>query len=246
MPPEGNLPVFSPDESPMKQLVHAVVLISANAEWRALFPELAGALGPATPPAHSPYGDWFEVNIHERRVIFLHGGWGKVAAAASTEYAVSRWQPQHILNLGTCGGFAGLAEPGEILLAEETLIYDIIEQMGDPQEAIRYYLSRPSWPEPLPALPFPVRRVRLVSADRDILATEISSLVERYGAVAADWESGAIAWVAGRHHLPCLILRGVSDLVSAEGGEAYGDLQVFQQRTQEIMRILMGGLAFLV
>lgn len=242
MQPEGNLPALFPDESPMKQTVHAVVLISANAEWRALFPNRLGDLESPSLSAPSPYGDWFEARVHDHQLVFLHGGWGKVAAAASAEYAISRWHPQRILNLGTCGGFSGLAEPGEILLAEETLIYDIIEQMGDPQEAIRHYISRPTWPEPLPVLPFPVRRVRLVSADRDILSSEIPTLVRNYGAVAADWESGAIAWVVGRHNLPCLILRGVSDLVSAEGGEAYGDLQVFQQRTQEIMRTLVGGL----
>ena len=64
------------------------------------------------------------------------------------------------------------------------------------------------------------------------------ALIEKYNAVAADWESGAIAWVAKKNGVKCLILRGVSDLVSSEAGEAYGNYDLFSQRTKEVMRKL--------
>lgn len=219
--------------------VFALILVSAGAEWRALFPDLVNGLSDRTAVKATPYGEYFEARIANRRVIFLHGGWGKVSAAASTEYAVSRWQPQRLVNLGTCGGFAGRANVGEILLAEETLIYDIIEQMGDPHAAVEHYTSQPQWPVLPRNLPVPLRRVRLISADRDIVPEEIPFLVLQYDAVAADWESGAIAWVAGRHNLPCLILRGVSDVVGVSGGEAYGALEVFHTRAGSIMQTLL-------
>ena len=98
----------------------------------------------------------------------------------------------------------------------------------------------------LAKLPFPVRRVRLVSADRDILSSDIPGLIEQYGAVAADWESGAIAWVAERHNLPCLILRGVTDLVSTSSGEAYGGIEIYRNRSRGIMQILVGALPDLI
>ncbi len=84
--------------------VECVVLISATAEWDAV-----RDCFPAARCAPSPYGDWFadEMKIHDetRRVVLFHGGWGKVAAAGSTQYAVGRWAPRSIVNLGTCGGF---------------------------------------------------------------------------------------------------------------------------------------------
>jgi len=52
----------------------------------------------------------------------------------------------------------------------------------------------------------------------DIMAEDIAPLVEKYDAMAADWESGAIAWVAKKNNQRLLILRGVSDLVGGEGG----------------------------
>jgi len=219
--------------------VFALILVSAGAEWRALFPDLVDGLADRSPVEVTPYGECFQARINDQQVVFFHGGWGKVAAAASAEYAVSRWQPQRLVNLGTCGGFAGRVNAGDILLAEETLIYDIIEQMGDPHAAVEHYTSQPQWPNLPRNLSVPLRRVRLISADRDIVPEEIPFLVLQYDAVAADWESGAIAWVAGRHNLPCLILRGVSDVVAASGGEAYGALEVFQTRARSIMQTLL-------
>jgi adenosylhomocysteine nucleosidase len=79
----------------------------------------------------------------------------------------------------------------------------------------------------------------LISADRDILVEDIPGLVQKYGAVAADWESGAIAWVAKRNAVRCLILRGVSDLVGSGGGEAYGNIVLFHENTRTIMHRLI-------
>ena len=160
-------------------------------------------------------------------VVFVHGGWGKSSAAASAQYAIDRWSPNLVVNLGTCGGFEGEVEKYAVMLVERTVVYDIIEQMVDAEEAIRDYTTEIdlSWlREPYP---HPVMRTVLVSADRDLMAEEISDLKSKYGAVAGDWESGAIAWVANRNRVRCLILRGVSDLVGDGGGEAYaGNVQI--------------------
>ena len=64
----------------------------------------------------------------------------------------------------------------------------------------------------------------------------------RYHPVVADWETGAIAWVAQRNRTPVLILRGVTDLVSPDKAEAQGDLKLFQQNTVRVMQDLVGSL----
>jgi adenosylhomocysteine nucleosidase len=84
-----------------------------------------------------------------------------------------------------------------------------------------------------------VRRGLLVSADRDIVAEDIPQLVARYGAVASDWESGAIAWVVNKNNVRCLILRGITDIVGAGGGEAYGNITLFHERTRNVMKSLI-------
>ncbi len=79
----------------------------------------------------------------------------------------------------------------------------------------------------------------MVSADRDLLPDEIQGLQTRYGAAVGDWESGAIAWVAALNHTPLLILRGVTDLVSISGGEAYGNSTFFTESAKKIMERLV-------
>lgn len=217
-------------------MTDAVIAVSANAEWRVV---RAYFRDHPLEIESTPYGECFSLALGQRQVVFLHGGWGKIAAAASTQYALARWSPRLLVNLGTCGGFAGQVERGALLLVDRTLVYDIIEQMSDPQAAVDHYSADLdlSWlHEPLP---LPVRRGLLVSADRDICVPDIPMLIERYGAVAADWESGAIAWVAKRNHTRCLILRGVSDLVSSEGGEAYADANVFRDGARMVMEPLL-------
>jgi adenosylhomocysteine nucleosidase len=207
-----------------------VVIISANAEWRVI-----KELIPTQEITHSPFGETFE----HQGLTFFHGGWGKISAAATTQYTIDQFNPDLLINLGTCGGFSGRIETGTIILVERTLVYDIIEQMGDSSEAIQHYASSLdlSW---LPStLPYPTQRGLLVSADRDIVVEDIPMLIEKYDAVAADWESGAIAWVAQKNHTPLLILRAVSDLVGGDGGEAYGNLDLFHQRTKTVMKTLL-------
>jgi adenosylhomocysteine nucleosidase len=219
-----------------------VVIISANAEWRVvkeLYPNLEIQL--------SPYGEFAEITLNVERLTLFHGGWGKISAAATAQYVIDHFQPDLLVNLGTCGGFVGRIETGTIMLVERTLVYDIIEQMGDGVEAIEHYATdidlswldggRWTMDDGSHGQSSTVHGL-LVSADRDIVVEDIPMLIEKYDAVAADWESGAIAWVAKRNNTRLLILRGVSDLVGGDGGEAYGNIEIFRERTKTVMREL--------
>lgn len=220
------------------QIKRIVILISANSEWKAVKALFSGA-----DINSSPYGEWFDQVDHgANQVSYFQGGWGKIAAAASTQYVIDRWKPDLLINLGTCGGFAGEIAQGAFILANETIVYDIIEQMGDFDEHIAHYRTHLdlSWlREPYPQA---VKLTRLVSADRDLLVEEIPMLKSRYSAVAGDWESGAIAWVAARNHTRLIILRGVTDLVGAQGDLAYGNLEYFHAAAAEMMPRLVAAL----
>jgi adenosylhomocysteine nucleosidase len=218
-----------------------VVLVSADAEWRAT----TETLKPVR-VWRSPYGEYFIHVIAEEPVLVFHGGWGKIAAAGSTEHVICRWEPRLLINLGTCGGLEGRIQRGEILLVTRTITYDIQEAIGDSAEAIRAYTTDIdlSWIDD--GFPVDVRRAHLVSADRDLVPAETDDLVRTYAALAADWESSAIAHIAKLHACPLLILRGVSDLVGVRGGEAIGNLSLYQSLASGIMRSLLGSLPDLI
>jgi adenosylhomocysteine nucleosidase len=226
-----------------------VILISANAEWQATKQLLAPRRIHSTSLGEN--FKWDSCSSSGRAIVkfpvtFFHGGWGKISAATTAQYAIDHFHPGLLINLGTCGGFEGHIDRETILLVTKTIIYDIIEQMTDPEEAIEHYSTDIdlSWiigGNILNGNLFPSSIIRgpLVSADRDILAADIPMLIQKYGAVAADWESGAIAWVAKKNCVHCLILRGVSDLVGVEGGEAYGNIGLFHEKTKNVMEKLL-------
>ena len=212
-----------------------VVIISASAEWDGVKP-----LFPDAKIHHSPFGESFNLELDTWHLTLFHSGWGKIASAAVMQHVIDKHAPDLIVNLGTCGGFAGVVNQGDVILVEKTFVYDIVELMGDLDISTFYASSLDlSWlPEPYP---HPVRRGTLASADSDLPPDKIAFLRSN-GAIAADWESAALAWVAQKNHARLLILRAVSDIVSEEGGEAYNNIEIFNQRAKEIMKELFAQL----
>jgi adenosylhomocysteine nucleosidase len=75
----------------------------------------------------SPYGEYFFQQISDERLLFFHGGFGKVAAAASTQYVIDHFQPIHLINIGTCGGVEGRIQRFDVVVPDKLVIYDIYE-----------------------------------------------------------------------------------------------------------------------
>ena len=221
------------------QKIKYAVVISANAEWKTI-----KRLYPSENYKKSPWGEYFFKNVDvkpgKKKVLFFHEGWGKVAAAGGTQYIIDMFNPDILINLGTCGGFEGKSEIMDIILADKTVIYDIKEAMGDSKEAIEDYSTviDLSWLGNR-ELPVKVKKSVLVSADRDLIPAETEQLNLLYNAVAGDWESGAIAYVCNRNNKKILILRGVTDLVNSLSGEAYNNLSLFEYRTDLVMSKLL-------
>ncbi len=139
-----------------------IVLISAIAEWNAVKP-----LFPDAKIRRFPFGECFDILIQDEHISFFHSGWGKIASAGSMQYVLDRYTPDLVVNLGTCGGFEGVVNQGDIILVDRTYVYDIVELMGD-LDIVSYYASSLdlSWlTEPYP---FPVRRGLIASADSDL------------------------------------------------------------------------------
>lgn len=213
-----------------------VVLVSADGEWRAIDSIFATAKRASTPWGESLVA---EIGPTREPVLFVHGGWGKIAAAGSAQYVIDDFHPTLLVNLGTCGGFEGLVRRGDVILVERTVVYDIIERMGDPQEAIADYATKLDLSWVGLQAPTPVVRATIVSADQDLDPATLSRLHKDYGAVAGDWESGAIAYTARRNGTRLLILRGVTDVVGPAGDETYANEAAFVQAAKTIMADLI-------
>jgi len=140
----------------------------------------------------------------------------------------------------------GLVDIYDVILAEETVIYDIIESMSSYQDAIDHYSVKPDLDWLGSDLPFEVKRLKQYSGDRDIRPEDVSGILRDFGAVVADWESGAFAWVCDRNKRDWLVIRVVTDLVNDREGEALGNAELWRQRTREVMPKLLEHVPWLV
>jgi len=215
-----------------------LVLISANAEWK-----VVKSIFPNEKYEPTPWGEFFETEIKTSKrsipVLFFHEGWGKTAAAGGTQYAIDRWNPDYMINFGTCGGFEGRINRFDVLLVTKTIIYDIKEAMGDSKQAIDDYTTEIDLSGIKVDAADSVKTSLLVSADKDLVPSEITELKEKYNAIAGDWESGAIAYTCKRNNKKLLILRGVTDIVTSTNGEAYHHEHVFLNGTDVVMKKLI-------
>src|SRR6185295_1016902 len=82
------------------------------------------------------------------------------------------------------------------------------------------------------AFPFPTRRGTLLTGDGDVRAANVGRFRKRFTALAADWESGAVAKVCALNQVPCLILRGVSDIPA---GPPAGQFARYRANTPHVM-----------
>lgn len=209
-----------------------VVIISADAEWNGIKP-----LFPNANIQRFPFGECFDAVIGGQPITLFHSGWGKIASAGAMQYLIDNRSPDLIVNLGTCGGFEGVVQQGKIILVDRTYVYDIVELIGD-LDIATYYASSLDLDWLAEPYPHPARRGMIASADSDLPPQKIPFLKSK-GAITADWESAALAWVAQKNNARLLILRAVSDMVSEEGGEAYDNIEIFNERAKGIMKRLI-------
>ncbi len=219
-----------------------IILISADNEWNVVRDYLR-----PVEVLCSPFGEWFQhdFDIQDRHVnvAFFQTGCGKIPAAAATQFVIDKYNPRIIINFGTCGGFKGKVEKEDILLVEKTVVYDIYERSANQDDQIAKYETELdlSWL----AKPYPMNAVTITmaTADQDLDPKRIPYLHQKYGAIAADWESGAIAYVAFRNKkVRSLIVRGVSDVLNPSNGKPSSEKEI-REGTEAIMKKLIDGMA---
>jgi adenosylhomocysteine nucleosidase len=160
-----------------------------------------------------PFGKYVEHAIGKHDAILYKSGATKTRAAAACQFAVDKWHPDAVINLGTCGGVAENIAKRTIVVAKKTFQYDVLEKFGKPSSRFRRGLKTDldlSWVD----FGRDSRRLcigTIASADQD-LDNEQREILHRKGVLAADWESASIATICRLNNIRCLILRGVSDI----------------------------------
>ena len=190
----------------MKLAIH----ICSEIEWR----NTKAILKISTAKLQSqPFGEFFYYRIGQHRSIIYQSGATKTRSAAACQFAIDTWHPDAVVNLGTCGGVADKVKKLNIILADKTFQYDVIQRFGKPSVCFKRGLKKTldiSWVD-LTKVSRTIYIGTIASADQD-LADEHRKVLQNKKVLTADWESASIAKICKLNKIKCLILRGITDI----------------------------------
>jgi adenosylhomocysteine nucleosidase len=171
--------------------------------------------------------------MHDKEVILLRSGIGKVNAAMSTAVLLQHFKPDCIINTGSAGGFDPSLNVGDVVISTEVRHHDV------DVTAFGYEYGQ------VPQLP------AAFTADEKLKQTAINSVKElgdaqvvsgliatgdsfmndpvRVDAIrdkftdlqAVEMEAAAIAQVAHQFHVPFVIIRSLSDIAGKESDVSF-------------------------
>ena len=205
-----------------------VVQISTQTEWDALL----ALLDPAPSVEQTPLGaciryTWMH-GLTPVSGVLMHGGVGKIMAAASTQWAALVWQPRCLVLIGTCGAVDPAMRELDLVCATHTVVHDIaIEHIVRvlTTELEQHWQGLPT--------PHPVHEGMIVSGDMAITAHNVEGIRARHAALAADWESGAVAKICALNNVPCIVLKGISD--TPDTTDVDDQFQRYRRNTPPVM-----------
>lgn len=204
------------------------IQICSNREWRSfkeIFSISAASIGV------TPYGEYVSKIIEGKECIFYHSGATKTKSTGACQYAISKWNPNFIFVLGTCGGVSSKLNVLDVVIANKTVQYDCI--VGDKHNTITFYEKLieeidNSWID-FTKLTVSIFEGLIATADQDLGPKQLDMLASE-NVLCADWESGAISHICRLNNVKCCILRGISDIPRRDDDQSH-DKQTMDYRT---------------
>lgn len=168
----------------------------------------------------------------EAELYILESGAGEIAAAAGTEFLISRFDVDMIVNFGVVGGLSEDMKVTKLCVVDKVIHYDFdttgwlnLERGQYPDQSERYPAATESLVDAAVSVLPELRRVICASADKFIDPPEQKAELHRlYGADICDMEAAGIVLTCRRSGVPCLLIKAVSDGLTGGGAEFLTEL----------------------
>ena len=206
------------------------MIVAIRREIDALLCSCGTPAGIDETPAYTIY----KYTIGANELFVAESGAGELSAAATTQYLISVYGAEMIVNFGVCGGLTDDMGLCSTVVVEKAVHYDFDTSAYDHCLPCQYpgydTIYIPVQEKILAAARKAVPEVRFVtcaSADKFVEGREAKSrLHQLYAAEICEMEAAGILLTADRNHVPALLVKGVSDGVA--GGAMQFDEMVHE------------------
>lgn len=177
--------------------------------------------------------DFVTGTLQGKKVVLLKSGIGKVNAAMATTILHEKYEPTHIINTGSAGGFAEELEVGDLVISTEVTHHDVDVTAFDYE-----YGQVPGLPATYKANEKLIKSALHATNDLDsakaatgLIATgdsfmqeesRVQFVREKFPAMlASEMEAAAIAQVCHQYRTPFVIIRALSDIAGKESSVSF-------------------------
>ena len=203
------------------------MIVAIPEEIDALFRSIGTPAGVEEAPG---YKIWcYELN--ENSIYVAGSGAGEISAASTTQYLITKYGAELIVNFGVCGGLTDDMGLQRTVVVEKAVHYDF-DASGFNNSTPGQYLGFPDIYLPATgelvqlALQTEPALIPAVCASADKFVADPAAkrdLHTRYGAHICEMEAAGIILTANRNQVPVLLIKGVSDSVSG-GAEEFAEM----------------------
>lgn len=160
-------------------------------------------------------------------LIILNCGAGEIAAASGTQYLISEYHVDMVVNFGVVGGLTEEMAKTKTCIVEKVVHYDFDTSAIDHVEVGRY-LQYPDVYIPADKMLYnkarelypDLKSVICASADKFVADPEQKRALHRmYNADICEMEAAGIALTCNRNNVPCVMLKVVSDGITGGAEE---------------------------
>jgi adenosylhomocysteine nucleosidase len=167
--------------------------------------------------------------IAGKDVVVAKSGIGKVNAAVTTALLLDEYEITCLINTGLAGGLSP-AKCGDIVVSSQVAYSDVDFRAVNPELPFGQMEGEPFVVKTDPKLlqdaldvlkqsKTPHRLGTIVSGDQFVTSvSQLAPVIAHFSdVVACEMEGMAVAVTAWHFHVPCIILRGISDVIDAPG-----------------------------
>ncbi|MGV8984470.1 5'-methylthioadenosine/S-adenosylhomocysteine nucleosidase [Clostridium sp.] len=184
----------------------------------------------------------YQYKLDENNLFVIHSGAGQIAAAMSTQFLISQFKVNLIVNFGVVGGLTH-----EMALARTCIVESVVHYDFDTSEAdgcdVGRYLDYPSvyisttkeiMDKALESEPL-LKKVICASGDKFIASKEKKEeLHNSFNADICEMEAAGIVLTCNKNKIPCLLIKTVSDSITGGVGEFKGSINESARICMEI------------
>jgi len=169
----------------------------------------------------------YQYKIGENNLFVIHSGAGQIAAAMSTQFLISQFKVNFIVNFGVVGGLTH-----EMALARTCIVESVVHYDFDTSEAdgcsVGRHLEYPSVyisttkevvDKALEIEPL-LTKVICASGNKFVAAQgEKEELHNSFNADICEMEAAGIVLTCNKNKIPCLLIKTVSDSITGGANE---------------------------